>query len=244
MKTITVSTIVLSVIFAASGLPEAFAKGGEDNPVVAILDESGNTVKIDPDHNDVDVGTLPAVKIDPSQNDVNVGSLPAVKIDASQNDVNANITNEVEIKNDSGAAILVDTGAMARTPFAVRLSTGPDQAGFQAMILKFDVPTDSILVIESISASLRVTGGNGPEFAEVGLYTGGVSHDVHLPIHPQPGIFSNGLPMYVVNQPLRLYADGDSIVTFLAFAEIDESIMGTVSFSGYLVPVGDPSLAP
>lgn len=174
------------------------------------------------------------VLIDESGNDVDV------KIDPTANDVDAIVSNEVEVKNDSGSALLVDHGAMARIPFAIRLADGIHG---QSISQSFTVPAGHIVVIETISTDLIAT-GNGPRSARVSVMTNDVSVSAFLPLHTQPGLSLEGDPRYVALQLVRLYADPDSSINFFASAESGESIIGTVGISGYLIPDDEPSLAP
>lgn len=222
MKTCNAMFLVLAAAGAVTIGSAVHAKGGEDKPVVVEIDEAANTVKIDSANNDVDVG-----------------SLPAVKIDGSQNDVDANVTNEVEIKNATGAAIAVDTGIAPRMPFAVRHV----EAEFDSIILySFEVPAGQLLVIEAVSAGLR-SNGDGPSAFEMTLTTGGTSHEVAFGVHAQPGM-DDSYANYSVNQAGRWYADPGTLVSLIAAAGSPENMIGEFSLSGYLVPMDEPSLAP
>ncbi|MGD8682008.1 MAG: hypothetical protein PVJ33_16690 [Lysobacterales bacterium] len=225
MKSSTQILTVTIVILGLAGVPDAFAKGTSDNPTTVQIDEQANTVKIDPDNNDVDVNAL-----------------PAVKIDASQNDVDAVVTNEVEIKNDSGAALAVDTGAAVRLPYAQHVySPGSDNS----VIEHFSVPEGQIFVIEQISASFHcIFGCDGIWSSRITLTTGGSPMEQYLaPV--ELARFNGTDNSFAVSQSVRLYADAGSTVTLLTFSMPDTSSMsGTAYFSGYLIPEDEFSLAP
>lgn len=179
-------------------------------------------------------GNPATVIIDEQGNDVDV------KIDPTANDVDATITNEVEISNDSGAALLIDTGQPARIPFGADLTDGT----FDQLINEsFPVPAEAWFVVEMVAADLQ-TGGNGPRAAFMEIVTGGESLNIPLHIHTQPGLSLSGEPLYTINQSMRLYADPGSNVRFVAVAESGETVIGNVTVSGYLVAVDAVRLAP
>jgi hypothetical protein len=197
-------------------MPAALAKGSDDKPVV--------------------------MQIDPNGNDVDVNSLPAVKIDGSQNEVDATISNEVEIKNHAGAALAVDTGAAVRIPYARRMSASADD---NVIDVSLTVPDDHIFVIEYISAGFGSHSGDLDQlmFIRLDLKTGGFPAGARLP--SQFASADGDRQYWVANAMLRLYADPGSTVSFHAAARPTDSLISALVFlSGYLIPLDEPSLSP
>ncbi|NND45660.1 MAG: hypothetical protein HKN58_10075 [Xanthomonadales bacterium] len=209
-------TLFAVTTLALLSAPGAWAKGGEDKPTHVLIDPAGN--------------------------DVDVVTMPALKIDGSQNEVDANITNEVEIKNDSGGALRVDTGAATRIPYAVMKSAfGSDHV----IIENFNVPEGYVFVIEYVNTHMRCTSGcDGISSARITLETGGAPFEAFLPVQAFASSAS-GTENFLISESLRLYADPENTVSILLFAEPDTArLTGGVGVSGYLLPVDEAVLSP
>lgn len=179
-----------------------------------------------------------------------------VLIDPTGNDVDATVVNEVEIKNDSGnldvrisngpgEPIPVVNGAAARTPYAVTVEDIGDGDNFTFM--STTVPAGHVFVIEFVAASFSdLFPTEGVYLARLNLYTGGNLVSAPMLARPQPNTAPDALYQdYVVNQSVRLYADpGSGVSIHASAAPAAAALSGSFVLSGYLVPVGDPSLAP
>ncbi len=198
----------------------ASAKGGADNPTVVLIDPTGNTVKLDQAGAANDVDVVNEVEIKNSAG----AALPVV------------------IQNGAGAPVPVDVGLSPRVPFQAYLNS----TGFKfSHNLSFEVPAGEILVIEHISA--RVEEWQDVEDLSrifVVVRTGGVEGVWHLPATERQK--TSGPRVFIVSESLRLYADPGSEVQYTAIVgPVGTAEMFTeVSFSGYLIPAGEPSLSP
>ena len=173
------------------------------------------------------------VSISPAGNDVDVSGMVGV-------------SGEVEIKNDSGSAVAVDTMRAARTPFAYKYEDSTFTFGVDFSI---PVPEGRRLVIEHISGLLV---NQDPDFLEeVEILT--TTNDQELKefptLHETPAS-GDGVYGYAFSEELRLYADAGTNVKYDANygSQVVDSSPGlvttVVSISGYTVPMDEPSLAP
>jgi len=204
----------LAALVVALSPMPALAKGTTDNPTV---------VSISPDGNDVNVSGT-------------VGVSGPVGVSGT-----VGVSGDVEIKNDSGAPLAVDTLRSPRTPFGYNF----DKQTFAHSAAHFSIPVPEgeRLVIEHISGLMV---NIDPDFLEdvfVSFTTNGV------PLKEFPSWndrAKDGAHVHLMNESLRLYADGGTDVKF------DSDLGGTgagdllanITFSGYLIPMDEPSLAP
>ncbi len=141
-------------------------------------------------------------------------------------------TTAVQITNTSPVAVR-DVDNPARQPFQAQ-----DASGFspqnEALFL-FSVPAGKRLVLEYVTASILVTSGRKAGFFVRTTVTdaNGVFHWMNPVPH---GTFANvGWDVWVVSQPVRLYAAGGTQFLLGAFADGPGGGSATVTFSGYLV---------
>lgn len=213
----TLILILISGFLCWAGTPAALAKGSDDNPAV--------------------------VQIDPEGNDVDVNSLPAVKIDSDQNDVDATITNEVEIRNDTGAALAVDTGSANRIPYArKRIEIEGDAEFFKF----FETPPGHYFVIEYVSVQHVCPSGCDAVFlSRLRTTTGGTPIEAYMTVHP--GFTGNisDIKIFTISETVRLYVDPGNGVAYHAVVSPSDSVLDTyLTISGYLIPEDEFSLAP
>lgn len=167
--------------------------------------------------------------------------LPAL---AADKDVNVVNTPTVSVQSSPDAPVFVDSAASARVPFQVSVQDLTPVPG--AKTLEFDVPAGSVLVIEAITARIVTsTDAQGPREAFLETTAGGGRATHSLIVGEKRDDTGLG-DMFIIGQSLRLYADAGSQVRFTAVVDPIGSapVAAQMSVSGYLVPVGDKSLAP
>jgi hypothetical protein len=181
-----------------------------------------------------------------------------VVIDPSGNDVDATIANEVEIKNDSGAlsvtvgngpgqAVPVDDGAATRIPFTFFLSDigPPGETSFSYVVRR--VPVGELLVIEEVSARVRIFGDG---YLESFFVAASNAEGDQWRFYPE--FWERESPpderRYFTNESVRYYAEEETIpaIAFSVDGPVPASL--TVAFdltvSGYTIPMDEPSLSP
>jgi len=138
------------------------------------------------------------------------------------------------------ALALPTTYALAQSPVdlaalnaVARATTADWGAATSSAVNMYTVPAGKRLVIENVSAHMRVLAG---AFVRVSLHTsvGGAASEAEVPMVPQ-GTFGRE-SHFSATQNMRLYADPNTAVT-LSYSRSTTDTTGkvTLGFSGYLV---------
>ena len=129
-----------------------------------------------------------------------------------------------------------DVDNPARHPFAREVTCSlPDQN--KSCSVSFSVDSGKELVVETVSASSTIQGGN-KTWGVISVTSGGVSvSSVQLPLQFQ-ATFGGGVDTYGGTQSLRLYADPASAVTLTGWEQPLGLGNFTFDVSGYTVDCG------
>ncbi len=138
------------------------------------------------------------------------------------------------------ALALPPTYALAQSPVdlaalnaVARATTADWGAATSSAVNMYTVPAGKRLVIENVSAHMRVLAG---AFVRVSVHTsvGGAASEAEVPMVPQ-GTFGRE-SHFSATQNMRLYADPNTAVT-LSYSRSTTDTTGkvTLGFSGYLV---------
>lgn len=163
------------------------------------------------------------------------------------------ITGGVEITNTPNVivgntarnpvpVVMSDANTNAREPFqSVQWSALSESS--KQVVLGFRVPDDNILVIETITARVRLNEGDQVGEIMVRTVVKDRACDHNLPVFVQGT--SDGYTHFIGAHPVRLYAyPGSRVNSYYSRSPNGGNYYFRTSVSGYLIPKGSPSLAP
>jgi len=137
----------------------------------------------------------------------------------------------------------------AREVVRIRTSGSLDAASSKSSEVIMTVPADKVLVIETISASIRVPDTTPvPEVARLVVVTGSAfppgtgSPLIDIPVTKMATDPAGSFVNYVALVNMRAYAD--ELIQYSIDLSIPSSGVFDVSLFGYLLPVNSPCLAP